>query len=137
VTVVAGSLDCPSIDFGKQTTDPNGVQHARGGTLVCTETADDPRVSGAHTESWNADWWGTADHTSGALVQWGTVRLANAGGAWEGRYTGVYSSDRGDLIATWFKGTGGYAGLACFTLESGWGPWTIAGQIFPGAPPTP
>ncbi len=137
VTVVSGTLDCPSIDFGNETTGPDGVQQARGGTLKCTETADDPRVSGAHTESWNADWWGTADHSSGALVQWGTARLVNAGGVWEGRFAGVYSTDRADIIAVWYKGTGGYAGLAYFTLESGTGPWTIQGQIFPGNPPTP
>jgi hypothetical protein len=137
VTVVTGTSDCPSFDFGIVTTDDKGVQHARGGTFACTQTVNDPRVSGASTATWNLDWWGTVDHKSGALVQWGTARLVNAGGAWEGRSTGVYSSDRGDIIATWYRGTGGYAGLAYFALESGTGPWTIQGQIFPGTPPTP
>jgi hypothetical protein len=137
VSVVSGLSDCPSIDFGTQTTGPDGVQHARGGTVTCTETADDPRVSGAYTGTWNLDWWGTADRTSGALVQWGTTRLVNAGGAWVGRMTGVYSTDRGDIIATSYKGTGGYAGLTYFELTTGRRPWTIQGQIYPGTPPTP
>jgi hypothetical protein len=137
VAVVAGTSDCPSFDFGTITTDSRGVQHARGGTFACTQTVNDPRVSGAYAATWNLDWWGTSDRSNGALVQWGTVRLVNAGGVWEGRATGVYSTDRGDIIATWYKGIGGYAGLAYFTLESGGGPWTIQGQLFPGNPPTP
>jgi hypothetical protein len=32
---------------------------------------------------------GTTDWTSGALVQWGTARIVNSGGAWEGRSTGA------------------------------------------------
>ncbi len=68
----------------------------------------------------------------------GTVRLVNAGGAWKASATGVYSTDRGDMHRDLCsKGTGGYAGLAYFALESGRGPWTIQGQIFPGNPPTP
>lgn len=139
VTVVAGTAVCPSIDFGTVTTDSTGVQHSRGGTLACTQTVNDPRVSGAYTATWNLDWWGTADHSNGALVQWGTVRLVNAGGAWEGRATGVYSSERGDTIAHWYTGTGKYAGLSYFELWTGGldGTWTIQGQIFPGNPPTP
>ncbi len=70
MTAVAGTSDCPSIDFGTVTTDSQGVQHARGGTVACTHTVNDPRVSGAYTATWNLDWWGTADRTSGALVQW-------------------------------------------------------------------
>lgn len=37
----------------------------------------------------------------GALVQWSTPRLENAGGAWEGTRSGVFCTDRGDIIAVW------------------------------------
>ena len=37
----------------------------------------------------------------------------------------------------WYTGTGGYEGLAYFELWTGFEPWTIQGQIFPGDPPTP
>ena len=65
---------------------------------------------------------------------WGTARLENAGGAWEGTGSGVYSSDRGDIIAFWYRGTGGYAGLSYFELWTGSDPWKIRGQILPGDP---
>lgn len=133
VTEVTGTGTCPSADLGKATTDAKGVTHYRGGTFRFTVTTDDPRVSGTETALWNMDLWGTADN--GANVQWGTSRLENDGGAWEGKGSGVYSSDRGDIIAFWYKGTGGYAGLGYFALWTGKDPWTIRGQVFPGDPP--
>jgi hypothetical protein len=134
---VTGTATCPTADLGSSTTDENGVIHYRGGTFGCDMRTDDPRVSGTHTSDWNADWWGEPDMNKGALVQWSTPRLENAGGAWEGTLSGVFSTDRGDIIAVWYKGTGGYAGLSYFELWTGFQPWTIQGQIFPGDPPTP
>ena len=133
VTEITGTGTCPTADLGKSTTDANGVTHYRGGTFVCSVTTDDPRVDGTETASWNMDLWGTAEN--GALVQWGTARLENDGGVWEGTGSGVYSSDRGDIIAFWYKGTGGYAGLGYFELWTGKEPWTLRGQVFPGDPP--
>ena len=137
VAVVTGTATCPRGDLGPSTTDENGVIHYRSGTFGCTMRNDDPRVSGTHTSDWNADWWGDPGMNKGALVQWGNPRLENAGGAWEGTLSGIFSTDRGDIIAIWYKGTGGYAGLSYFELLTGFGPWTIQGQIFPGDPPTP
>jgi hypothetical protein len=138
VAVVTGTATCPTADLGKATTDAGGVQYFREVDFRCTMRTDDPRVSGTHTSgAWNIDWWGEADLSSGALVQWGTPRLENAGGTWEGTGSGVYSSDRGDIIAFWYRGIGAYAGLAYFELWTGQEPWTIQGQIFPGDPPTP
>ena len=71
-------------------------------------------------------------------VQWATVRLENAGGAWEGRLSGVASlPGRGDIMEFWYRGTGGYEGLSYFELVTGSEPWKIQGQIFPGDPPPP
>jgi len=136
VTLVAGTNTCPGLnpDF---TQGPDGTWHVRDLTVECTDKTDDPRVSGSHTASWNMDLWRTPAQGVGAGVQWGTVRLENAGGAWEGRLSGVYSSGRGDSIVIWYTGTGGYAGLTYFALLTGDGPWKIQGQIFPGEPPTP
>ena len=64
-------------------------------------------------------------------------RLESAGGAWEGRATGVYSADRGDSIVFWYTGTGAFSGLTYFELLTGGPTWTIWGQVFPGSPPTP
>ena len=133
VTAVTGSGESSFADLGKTTTDADGVTHYRGGTFRFTVTTDDARVSGTEAALWNMDLWGTADN--GANVQWGTSRLENDGGAWEGKGSGVYSSDRGDIIAFWYQGTGGYAGLGYFALWTGKGPWNIRGQVFPGDPP--
>jgi len=87
---------------------------------------------------WNIDLWGNVYAGRWGLVQWGTVRLENDGGAWEGRAAGVASCpERGDTFVSWYKGTGGYAGLGYFELWTGYEPRKIQGQIFPGDPPTP
>ncbi len=134
VAVVSGTENC-YITEGTVTTDADGRSHSRGGTVQCTDIVNDARVTGAVTGTWASDRWGT--ESSGALVQWGVLRLENEEGAWEGRYTGVYSSDRGDTIVFWWTGTGGYAGLTYFELVTGSGPWVLQGQIFPGTPPAP
>jgi hypothetical protein len=135
-TSVAGTAACPTDEPGTATTVADGYQQFRGGTLVCTVTTGDPRVSGTETASpWNVDMWGKLD--SVATVQWGKLRLENAGGAWEGTGSGVYSSDRGDIVVSWFNGIGGYAGLGYFELRTGKEPNTVRGLIFPGDPPNP
>jgi hypothetical protein len=138
VTVVTGTETC-TFDFvnGTTTTKANSAEHMRNGTATCTDRANDPRVSGTYVATWNIDYWGTADHSNGALVQWGTATLTTPGGTWVGRATGVYSSDRGDTIVAWWTGTGAYKGLTYFSVATGGGPWEIQGQIFPGSPPNP
>ena len=137
VSVFTGSETC-DIGEGATTNDADGTRHARGGSIACTDTANDPRMSGTVTGTWEYDAWGVmSGRIPGALVQWGAVRLVNDGGAWEGRLTGTYSVDRGDIIAIWYTGTGGYTGLAAFELATGREPWTTQGQVFPGNPPTP
>jgi len=137
--VVTGTASCPGLDFA-WTTDPDGTWHVRDDYHAdrCTLTTDDPRVTGVRSSTWNFDLWGNPSADNWALVQWGTQRLENDGGAWEGRATGVGSlPGRGDIIVNWYKGSGGYEGLAYFELWTGSGPWKIQGQIFPGDPPTP
>jgi len=138
VAVISGVEHCDMAGlFGTTSGMGTSIQHSRNGTARCTDNTDDPRVSGDYTAAWNMDYWGTPDGTNGAIVQWGTARLVGAGGSWEGRATGVYSSGAGDTIVTWWTGTGAYAGLTYFELVTGSGPWTIQGQIFPGSPPRP
>ena len=135
VTVVEGAASCSAdLDW---TTDPDGTQHVRDGTFICTVTTDDPRVGGTETASWNIDLWGSPESTF-SLVQWGTSRLENAGGAWQGWGSGVASQPGyGDIIAFWYAGTGDYAGLSYLEQWTGSDPWAIQGLIFPGDPPTP
>jgi hypothetical protein len=134
VTLATGTNACPGLN-PNLTKEPDGTWRVRDMTVECSDSTDDPRVSGTHTASWNMDFWGSPTQ-GGAGVQWGTVRLANAAGAWEGQLTGVYSSGRGDTIVVWYRGTGAYNRLAYYELLTGFGPWKIQGQIFPGEPPT-
>ena len=138
VAVVTGTARCPGLDF-TFTTDPDGTKHVRDDYHAkgCTLTTDDPRVTGVRSSTWNMDVWGNVNAGRWGLVQWGTPRLENEGGAWEGRATGVASSSHGDIIVNWYKGTGDHAGLGYFELWTGSGPWKIQGQIFPGDPPMP
>jgi hypothetical protein len=143
MTPIKGTSTSVSGDPGTVTTGADGVQHARGGTFMFRDATSDPRVSGTATATWNEDSWTTANPSRAAAVQWGTERIENAGGAWEGKATGVYSSDRGDIVATWYRGTGGYAGLGYFRLRTSaelvagiTRSWKVRGLVFPGDPPS-
>ena len=137
VTVVTGTATCPTHGPRTVTTDPDGVEHFRNGTVKCT-TRPTIRASAAPTltTTWNADCVGDADLSRGELVQWATVRLENDGGAWEGRLSGVASlPGRGDIITIWYKGTGGYAGLSLLRAAHGSGALEDPGPDLPGRPP--
>jgi hypothetical protein len=87
---------------------------------ACTDTTNDPRVNGSHVATWNMDVWGDITQSTAAGVQWGTVRIENGLGTWEGRFSGVASLPQpGDTIAEWYRGTGDYEGLAYFESVTG------------------
>jgi len=140
--LVTGWHRCMGVP-GTITMDPDGISsHARGGQLSCTDEANDPRVSGHTTNAFDSDGWG-AGTPPGALVEWGTGRLESAGGIWEGTYAGVYTSETGDRIVVWYRGTGDYAGLSYFQLLTPGSAGDVLtgteymGLIFPGEPPPP
>ena len=137
-TVVSGIESC-SLQMGATTT-VGETEQMRGATLTCTESANDPRVSGTAAYTWNYDLW--YDGRDFAHLQWGTGRIENHGGAWEGTLSGVYSSEtHEDALTFWFTGTGGYEGLSYFMrLACGATPGLTVpteGMIFPGEPPKP
>ena len=138
VTVVTGTDSCPGL-IPDWKLGPGDTAHVRDMTVECVDTTDDPRVSGTATGTWSMDVWGNPNNGVGAGVQWGTMRLVNEGGAWEGTVSGVAAlPEPGDTIVIWYAGTGGYAGLTYFQLLTGHAPtWKFQGQIFPGNPPTP
>ena len=138
-TIVAGTEACDATE-GTETVAADGTTQSRGWILTCIDTSNDPRVTGTVTYSWNYDMWGSGMEF--AHVQWGSGRLENAGGAWEGTLTGSFSTKNGDVILFWFEGTGGYEGLSYGmwavlpTAEAGW-TYPVKGIIFPGSPPAP
>ncbi len=138
-TVVTGIEKC-DLKEGTTETAADGTLHARGWTLTCDDSSTDPRVSGAATYVWNYDFWGSP--RSFAHVQWGTGRIVNSDGAWDGTYTGSFTAETGDLILFWFKGTGAYAGLsygmwAITPLSEAGLTYPVHGIVFPGSPPAP
>ncbi len=133
IVEVAGTESCVAIQLGNAMAGPKGAHRYRGAAVHCTGTTGDPRVSGTVTGSWDVDLWGTLQ--SGAYVASGTTILEAAAGRWEGRTTGVYSSDRGAILVSWYNGTDAFAGLGYFELATGREPMTVRGQIFPGRPP--
>jgi len=138
--LVNGTERC-NATAGTLTSDASSTTHATGGSLECTEQANDPRVSGHATGTFDFDGWGGSVN-NGAEVFSGTIRLVNDGGAWDGRYSGIYTNKTGDLWSIWYIGTGAYAGLSYYEwIEEPLGTfftfYPITGLIFPGTPPTP
>jgi hypothetical protein len=136
-TYVSGTIEDFNLEEGTVTDEDNGTSRSRDGTVSYTMVANDPRVSGTLTGTWNSDRWGV--YQDGALVQWGDVVLTNDDGTWEGSFAGAYASDYGgDLLTRWTVGTGAYEGLTFFFWldtpdGSSSGPWY--GLIYPGEPP--
>jgi hypothetical protein len=136
-TYVSGTIENFNLEEGTVTDEGDGTSRSRDGTISYTMVANDPRVSGTLTGTWNSDRWGVLE--DGALVQWGDVVLTNDEGTWEGSFTGAYASDYGgDILTRWHVGTGAYEGLTFYfwmdTPDGSFaGPWY--GLIYPGDPP--
>jgi hypothetical protein len=103
----------------------------RGRVVASVDTMDDPRVSGTGTITANFDMYGRVG------PQWGTYRLENAGGAWEGKWTGaLWEGGNATNVAGWLVGSGAYQGWTYFTHVWGTTNLQVEGVIYPGSPPT-
>jgi hypothetical protein len=92
---------------------------------------DDARVSGTGTITANFDMYGTVG------PQWGTYRLENAGGAWEGTWTGaLWEGGNATNLAAWLVGSGAYEGWTYYAHVWGTSSLQVEGVVFPGSPPT-
>ena len=140
VVLVRGWESCSTPGFSLPTPNPSGRMHGRS-EITCTATFNDPRVSGTKTGPFEFDAWGS--ESNGAIIEWGSPRrIENEQGAWVGSWAGVYTSETGDMISIWFKGTGAYEGLSFYEwIEAPPGQvgagYPVVGVIFPGSPPTP
>jgi hypothetical protein len=91
---------------------------------------DDPRVSGTGAIVGNWDGYGDVG------TQWGTYRLENANGAWEGTWRGVIWNRGGGTEHTmWLTGSGAYEGLTYYAHVNS--SLDVEGIIFPGEAPAP
>ena len=114
----------------------DGLWSWRDGAVTIEVEASDPRASGTLSGFANAD----VDLETGNGIEWGTLRIENAGGTWVGPYTameyrppeGVFTATSGMLV-----GDGDYAGHT-MSLWLDWvqnGPGKVHGVIFKGQPP--
>ena len=141
VSMTNGDVTCDGLSVEQPVV--AGDSHSWAVKTSCTVTTNDPRVSGTETSAaWNVTAWGKVAYgmlLEGAGIQSGPLRIENAGGTWVGTGSGIYSTDRGDTVAAWFTGTGGYKGLAYFELRTGTrhgsDTGSIQGLVFPGDPP--
>ncbi|MEW6225702.1 MAG: hypothetical protein AB1627_13850 [Chloroflexota bacterium] len=96
----------------------------------------DARVSGRCTQYLNAI-GSTAD---GVGFQWGTMRIENADGAWEGPWRGAYwdGLQSETDASSWMVGSGAYEGLTFYLHFQGHAdvPAELVGVILPAGPPT-
>jgi hypothetical protein len=93
------------LDEGVWTFLPNGNIHLRGFVMKLPEVVSDPRLSGDGIVVMNANW--DANFT-GPI--WGTDRLVNDGGGWEGTWEGKMT-EQGSVYHSADKGFGGYEGM--------------------------
>jgi hypothetical protein len=86
----------------------DGKLHIKGLIDECTDVTSDPRLSGTDTVVINAV-FDPATNLSGPM--WGTYRIENAGGVWEGQWVGKRTTDGFSHIWARARGSGGYKGL--------------------------
>ena len=108
------------------------VGHLRGLELSTYDAMSDSRVSGIGHAIIDADDYGDIG------PEWGTFRLENDEGAWQGPVSGFYSS-ADSHVAGWLQGEGAYAGLSYYFSmvldNSGYNSAVVTGLIYPGDPP--
>lgn len=113
-----------------------GVLMTRQNILLTVEEASDLRVTGRARITLNIDaYLNGGDGPPGLQIRYGTMRLVNDDGAWEGRFTGRL--DAGGFAQTyWLVGEDAYEGLTYVMTAGGEGPvWASSGVIYPGRPP--
>jgi len=115
----------------------DGLWSWRDGAYAIEVEASDPRSSGTLSFFANAD----SDLETGQGIDWGTLRVENAGGTWVGPYTGMgYKSPEGAFSSTsgMLVGDGDYAGYTMsLWLDAfpGSPVGKVHGVIFKGQPP--
>lgn len=120
-----------SIRESGTSTTSGDVTHVRGFVAAFTDTMNDVRVTGSGTLRLSIDTYGAVGS------EWGTYRLENAEGAWEGAMSGAGwgDGDRSDLAGL-LVGSGAYAGYTYYVHVSSSGVTKqLDGIIFPGSPP--
>jgi hypothetical protein len=110
------------------------VEQYRGGIASLTDKMNDPRVDGTVTFTFSVDLYGSA------ASEWGTMKVENKAGSWDGPCTGAtWKAGDGIVLSCWLTGSGAYDGYTYYKQASK-EPTdqfaTIVGAVYPGEPPT-
>ncbi|HMN60963.1 MAG TPA: hypothetical protein PJ988_11395 [Anaerolinea sp.] len=99
------------LDFGVESFPAEKLFHVRGAISRFEISASDPRVSGQNlvTINWNFRFVDPPVFATG--IMWGTFKISNPGGAWEGTWTGVRDENGYSFFQFVGKGSGGYEGM--------------------------
>lgn len=92
---------------------PNGNEHARGMVLLFEDVVEtgDARIGGMNTVVVNYNFRPVPGPGEWAGPMWGTIRVVNDDGYWEGTYTGERTKDGFLYIRSVYHGGGEYEGL--------------------------
>jgi hypothetical protein len=108
------------------------VTRMRDVVATTVDTMSDPRVTGKGTIRGANDSYGVVG------PQWGTYRLENADGAWEGAWSGaLWNIGNASHVTAWLVGSGAYEGYTYYFRLRGSNALTVDGIIFRGSPPAP
>jgi hypothetical protein len=109
------------------------VTQYRGQEMTSSGTMSDQRVTGTQVITLNGDLYGTV------MPEWGTTRIENADGAWEGTWTGAsWNNGTSTSVSGWLVGSGAYEGWTYyFHVHGPHMPYNAEGIIFKGSQPTP
>ena len=91
---------------------PDGRYNLRGEVDIFAFVADDPRLNNAEdrvTINWNFKWMPEPVYVAGQM--WGKFVITNAGGYWEGTWTGVREENGFSYFHYVGTGGGGYEGM--------------------------
>ena len=97
---------------GRQWISDEGVLHIRGGQEAYRDEVDDPRLCGDAVVTLNVNFHFAAPPVMAYGPMWGTFRIDNDDGYWEGSWVGERTQlDGFSYIRAVLHGHGGYEGL--------------------------
>ncbi len=99
------------ITAGRQWVSEDGVLHIRGGEEAYLDSVSDPRLSGDSLVTVNANFHLAEPPVYVYGRMWGTFRIENDGGYWEGPWVGERTQQGSSYIRTVLHGHGDYSGL--------------------------
>jgi len=132
ISFTGGEVWVKDISMGKEFFPSEGRYHVREAVSMFALTTTDERVTGDNrvTINWNFKLVDSPVFVTGPM--WGTFRIDNDGGYWEGTWTGVRDENGYSYFHYVGKGGGGYEGMMIGMYAERLDPDPTAGESFTG-----